>query len=72
MLLSSLPYPQPTFLPSCDDDDDADENESAVNEEIWLAALGILSQVALHSLEGSRRIAQVQHCCSIAHSPAYA
>ena len=62
MLLSSLSYPQPSFLLSlCNDGDNGGESESAVIEEIWSAALEILSHVVVHSPEGLRRIAQVPY-----------
>lgn len=70
VLLTSLPHQQAdTLLSSCahndDSDDDSDnDSESAVIEEMWSAAVGILSQVVIHNPEGSKQILQVQHCTS--------
>lgn len=64
MLLTSLPFQQTDALLSssiCDDDCE-DENESTIIQEVWLAAVGVLSQVVVHNPKGSKQILQVQYC----------
>ena len=61
MLLPSLPYQLPDALlsASLNDDDSSDDSESTVVQEMWSAAVGILSQVVVHNPEGSKQILQV-------------
>lgn len=72
MLLTSLPFQQTDALLSssiCDDDCE-DENESTIIQEVWLAAVGVLSQVVVHNPKGSKQILQgplllvLMQCCS--------
>ena len=62
MLLTRLPHQQadPLLSSSVDDDDSNDDSESTVVQEMWSAAVGILSQVVVHNPEGSKQILQVQ------------
>ena len=63
ILLTNLPLQQSHDLLSASvNDDDCDhENESTVVQEVFLAAVGVLSQVVVHSPRGSKQILQVQH-----------
>lgn len=64
-LLSSLTQQQDdTLLSSVHDDSSDDDSEAAIIEEMWSAAVGILSQVVMHNPEGSKQILQVHRCKS--------
>lgn len=58
MLLPSL-LPDALLSASLNDDDSSDDSESTVIQELWSAAVGILSQVVVHNSEGSKQILQV-------------
>lgn len=61
ILLTSLPQANSLLSSSLDDDDDSDDDsESTVVQEAWSAAVGVLSQVVVHSPEGCKQILQVQ------------
>lgn len=63
-LLTTLPLPQSQDLLSSSmyDDDCELEDMSTVVQEVWLAAVGVLSQVVVHNPRGSKQILQVQYC----------
>ncbi|KAL3138878.1 hypothetical protein ABBQ32_005705 [Trebouxia sp. C0010 RCD-2024] len=71
-LLTTLPLQQShDLLSSSGNDDDCElENMSAVVQEVWLAAVGVLSQVVVHNPRGSKQILQgpllavLMQCCS--------
>ena len=68
-LLTNLPLQQSHDLLSSsvnDDDDCEHENEATVVHEVFLAAVGVLSQVVVHSPRGSKQILQVKHCIIVA------
>ena len=67
MLLTSLPLQQSHDLlsSSVNDDDCEHKNESTVVQELWLAAVGVLSQVVVHNPQGSKQILQVQSCIMV-------
>lgn len=67
-LLTTLPLQQShDLLSSSGNDDDCElENMSAVVQEVWLAAVGVLSQVVVHNPRGSKQILQVQTCIIMA------
>ncbi|KAL3130850.1 hypothetical protein ABBQ38_000182 [Trebouxia sp. C0009 RCD-2024] len=71
-LLTTLPLPQSQDLLSSSmyDDDCELEDMSTVVQEVWLAAVGVLSQVVVHNPRGSKQILQgpllavLMQCCS--------
>lgn len=65
LLLTSLTHQADLLVSSSVDDDDGDDDSdddsaSTVVQEVWSAAVGILSQVVVHNFEGSKQILQVQ------------